>query len=53
MLITEPNQLIASLNATCKRAFERAAGTCFTSRHYELSVEHVIYACLKSPRVTS
>ena len=46
MLIAEPDHLIASLNTVCKSALDRAAGSCFTSRHYELTVEHVIGALL-------
>jgi type VI secretion system protein VasG len=46
MLLLEPRTLIAKLNPTCRRAFERAAGASVTARHREVTVEHVLLALL-------
>jgi type VI secretion system protein VasG len=47
VLIVEPRPLLQKLNATCKRAFEVAAGDCVAKRHYEVTVEHVLLALLQ------
>ena len=46
MLLADPRALLDKLNATTKRALERGAGACVTSRHYEVSPEHVLLALL-------
>ena len=46
MLLVEPRTLIAKLNPTCRRAFERAAGSSVTARQREVTVEHVLLALL-------
>jgi type VI secretion system protein VasG len=46
MLLVEPRTLIDKLNPTCRRTFERAAGTSVTARHREVTVEHVLLALL-------
>jgi type VI secretion system protein VasG len=42
MLLVEPKSLLDKLNPVCTRAFERGAGACITSRHYEVTSEHVL-----------
>jgi type VI secretion system protein VasG len=44
MLVAEPRSLLRKLNATCTRALEGAASMCIASRHYEVTVEHVLLA---------
>ena len=44
MLVVEPRSLLRKLNATCTRAMESAASACISSRHYEVTVEHVLMA---------
>src|ERR1700722_14017884 len=46
MLVAEPRSLLRKLNGTCTRAFEAAASACIASRHYEVTVEHVILSLL-------
>jgi type VI secretion system protein VasG len=46
MLLAEPRALVQKLNPVCTRALERGAGACMTSRHYEVTVEHVLLALL-------
>ena len=46
MLVAEPRSLLKTLNPTCTRALERAAGACLTARHYEVTVEHMLLALL-------
>jgi type VI secretion system protein VasG len=46
MLIGEPRSLLRKLDGTCTRALEGAAGACMSSRHYEVTVEHVLLALL-------
>ena len=46
VLVAEPRSLLKTLNATCTRALERAAGACLTARHYEVTVEHMLLALL-------
>src|SRR5215471_15298424 len=44
MLVAEPRSLLRKLNGTCTRALEAAASMCIASRHYEVTVEHVLLA---------
>jgi type VI secretion system protein VasG len=46
MLIAEPKALLNKLNPTCKRALEAGASACVASRHYEVTVEHVLLALM-------
>jgi type VI secretion system protein VasG len=46
MLVAEPRSLLKKLNSTCTRAFENAASACISSRHYEVTVEHVLLSLL-------
>src|SRR5450432_1023670 len=46
VLVAEPRSLLKTLNPTCTRALERAAGACLTARHYEVTVEHMLLALL-------
>src|SRR5205823_9659244 len=46
MLVVEPRALLKKLNATCTKALEVAASACISSRHYEITVEHVLMALL-------
>src|SRR5512140_427900 len=46
MLVVEPKSLLRKLNATCTRALEGAASACIGSRHYEVTVEHVLLALM-------
>ena len=46
MLVAEPRALFKKLTTTCTRALEGAAGACMSSRHYEVTVEHVLAALL-------
>ena len=46
MLVVEPRALLGKLNPTCARAHEGAAGACMSSRHYEVTVEHMLIALL-------
>jgi type VI secretion system protein VasG len=46
MLLVEPRTLIDKLNPTCRRTFERAAGSSVTARQREVTVEHVLLALL-------
>ena len=46
MLVAEPRSLLVKLNAVCTRALEGAASTCISSRHYEVTVEHVLLSLL-------
>ncbi len=47
MLVAEPRALFKKLSPTCNRALETAAGSCMSSRHYEITVEHVLVALLE------
>jgi type VI secretion system protein VasG len=49
MLVAEPKNLARKLNDTCTRALNTAAGMCMSSRHYEVTVEHVLLALLDDP----
>jgi type VI secretion system protein VasG len=49
MLVAEPRTLLRKLDATCTRALERAASACIASRHYEVTVEHLLYALIDDP----
>jgi type VI secretion system protein VasG len=46
MLVAEPKSLLRKLNPTCTRALETAASACISSRHYEVTVEHVLLSLL-------
>ncbi len=46
MLVAEPRSLLRKLNPTCTRALEAAASACIGSRHYEVTVEHLVLALL-------
>jgi type VI secretion system protein VasG len=46
MLVVEPRALLGKLNATCTRALEGAVSACMSSRHYEVTVEHLLTALL-------
>jgi type VI secretion system protein VasG len=46
MLVAEPRSLLRKLNGTCTRALEAAASACISSRHYEVTVEHVLLSLL-------
>ncbi len=46
MLVAEPRSLLRKLNATCTRALEAAASSCIGSRHFEVTVEHVLLALM-------
>src|SRR5271170_3175956 len=49
MLVAEPKALLEKLNALCTRAIERGAGACITSRHYEVTSEHLLLGLLEDP----
>ena len=49
MLVAEPKPLLEQLNPVCTRAVERGAGACITSRHYEVTSEHLLLALLEDP----
>jgi type VI secretion system protein VasG len=46
MLIADPRALLKKLNPTCTKAWEAGASMCIASRHYEVTVEHVLMALL-------
>lgn len=46
MLVVEPRALLKKLDPTCTKALENAASACIGSRHYEVTVEHVLMALL-------
>ncbi|MBL8721342.1 MAG: type VI secretion system ATPase TssH [Myxococcales bacterium] len=46
MLVAEPRALLRKLNPTCTKALEGAASACIGSRHYEVTVEHMLLALL-------
>jgi type VI secretion system protein VasG len=46
MLVADPGALLRKLNSTCTRALQSAAGSCLSSRHYEVTVEHLLNALL-------
>ena len=46
MLVAEPRSLLRKLIGTCTRALEAAASACISSRHYEVTVEHVLLSLL-------
>jgi type VI secretion system protein VasG len=46
MLVAEPRSLLRKLNPTCTKALEMGASACISSRHYEVTVEHVLLALL-------
>lgn len=50
MLIADPRTLLRKLNTTCTKAFEAAASSCVSHRHYEVTVEHVLMALLDDPQ---
>lgn len=50
MLIADPRTLLRKLNTTCTKAFEAAASSCVSHRHYEVTVEHVLMALLEDPQ---
>ena len=50
MLVVEPRALLGKLNATCARALEGAASACMSSRHYEVTLEHLLTALLDEPQ---
>jgi type VI secretion system protein VasG len=41
--------LIDTLNETCRRALEAAAGLCVTQTHYEVDIEHLLMKLLDVP----
>lgn len=43
-MIAEPRALLRKLNGRCTRALEAAVSACMSSRHYEVTVEHVLLA---------
>ena len=47
MLVAEPRSLLKKLNGTCTRALEAAASACISSRHYEVTPEHVLLSLLE------
>jgi type VI secretion system protein VasG len=47
MLVAEPRALFKKLSPTLTRALEAAAGACMNSRHYEITVEHVLVSLLE------
>jgi type VI secretion system protein VasG len=47
MLVAEPRALFKKLSPTCNRALEAAAGACMGSRHYEITVEHLLVSLLE------
>jgi type VI secretion system protein VasG len=47
MLVAEPRSLLRKLSPTCTRALEAAASACIGSRHYEVTVEHLVLALLE------
>ena len=50
MLVAEPRSLLKTLNSTCTRALEGAAGACIAARHYEVTVEHVLRRAARRSR---
>ncbi|MBX3184481.1 MAG: type VI secretion system ATPase TssH [Polyangiaceae bacterium] len=49
-MIADPRTLLRKLNSTCTKAFEAAASSCVSHRHYEVTVEHVLMALLDDPQ---
>ncbi len=49
MLVAEPRALLRKLNPTCTKALEGAASACIGSRHYEVTVEHLLSQLLVDP----
>jgi len=47
MLVAEPRSLLRKLNPVCTRALEAAASACISSRHYEVTVEHVLLSLME------
>jgi type VI secretion system protein VasG len=45
-LTADPRALLKKLDATCTKALEAGASACIASRHYEVTVEHVLLALL-------
>ncbi|NJO14552.1 MAG: type VI secretion system ATPase TssH [Thioploca sp.] len=41
-MTTELKPLIARLNATCRKAFEKSAELCVTQTHYTIEIEHLL-----------
>jgi type VI secretion system protein VasG len=46
MLSVEPRSLLRKLNPSTTRALEAAASACVSSRHYEVTVEHLLASLL-------
>ncbi|HZO12804.1 MAG TPA: type VI secretion system ATPase TssH, partial [Polyangiaceae bacterium] len=48
-MLVEPKAIIKRLTRTCTAALESAVVQCVNARHYEVTVEHVLYALLDNP----
>ena len=48
-MLVEPKSIIKRLTRTCTAALESAVVQCVNSRHYEVTVDHVLYALLDNP----
>lgn len=49
MISVNIKQLLDRLNTTCRSALEKAAGTCVSRTHYEITSEHVLMHLLAEP----
>ena len=49
MMLVEPKSVIKRLTRTCTAALESAVVQCVNARHYEVTVEHVLFALLDNP----
>jgi type VI secretion system protein VasG len=49
MMLVEPKSIIKRLTRTCTAALESAVVQCVNARHYEVTVEHVLFALFDNP----
>ena len=49
MMLVEPKSVIKRLTRTCTAALESAVVQCVNARHYEVTVEHVLFALFDNP----
>ena len=49
MMLVEPKSIIKRLTRTCTSALESAVVQCVNAQHYEVTVEHVLFALLDNP----